>query len=275
MRKSTPLSMFLLLLYLTGLCYSTVVSAAMIKPEDAIGDYWRYTGNYYNTTATVSVQITERTNITIENQLYDVFVYVEDTKGTGIANAYLHRNQTYYARVSDLSIVKWIDYYNYTSDVSNETYAREYVFSPPLSTIQYPLAVGAKWQNNYTAQIIDLFSTNISEKSMNESYECERTSTEHAMDRDFSCYLVRKNETVQGQHYDTVLFMSPVVGSQPVRENIDLNGQPIISLILSDYHIANPGTFNDDVRNKTPGFEFILAVLLIAMMIFLKRRVSK
>jgi hypothetical protein len=269
-RKRTIVTLVLTLL-IADLCLVSASSAELSKPQITVGDYWNYNGNYFGTTANFGVTITERTNITVENEVYDVFVSVSIVEGTGPNNASLHRTQTVFLRVSDDAVVKIIDYFNYSSGILNQTSACEYIYSPPLDMMHYPINVEEKWENQYTVKTIDLLATNTSEQQMNESYECERTTSEQEMGKEFDCYVVKKTEFTRDGRFDTWYYLSPLVGSEPVRMDIEFNGARIVSLRLTSYNVAHPGEAENKGK-ETPGFELILIAIAMGFILVWKRK---
>jgi hypothetical protein len=268
-RKKRMIVMLVLSLFIIDLCLVSSSSADLTTPQTTVGDYWNYSGSYLGTTATFTATIAERTNITVENEVYDVFVSVDTIDGTGPQNTSLHRTQSAFYRVSDGAIVKITDDFNYSSDSLNQTFTYEYVYSPPLNMFSYPIDVGKKWEKEYALKTIDLLTTNISEQQTNESYECERTTTEQSMGQDFACYVVKKTEVTNNGRVSTWYYLSPVVGSEPVRMDIELNGQIIISLRLTSYNVAHPG---EAETKGTPGFELTIVAIAIAFAVLLRRK---
>ena len=263
-------SLFLLSLFIINLLIIPTSTAELPKPQTTIGDYWNYIGDYMGTTATCQVIVTERINITIENEIYDVFVSVGTVDGKGPNNASLHRIETAYFLVSDGSLVKINDYFNYSSDELNQTVTYDYLYFPALDMMQYPIILGEKWENNYLLKTIDFASGNISETQTNESYECEKATSEFEMNRTFDCYVIKKTEYIQGQRYDTSYYLSEETGSEPVRLDVEYDGSNIVSLRIVSYNIANS---KEPERNeKTPGFELILVLIVILLIIYLKQK---
>jgi len=269
-KKRTIITLFLSLL-IADLCLTYISSAELSKPQTTVGDYWNYGGNYFGTTATFKETVTERTNITIENEIYDVFVSVSTADGTGPNNASLNRKQIAFYRVSDGAIIKIIDYFNYSSDAANQTYANEYIYSPPLDMMHYPISVGETWENRYVLKITDLHTKNTSEQSINESSECERVTIDQEMGRDFDCYVVKNTQFTEEGRWDSWYYLSSEMGGNPVRLDIDFESQPIVSLRLTSYSVAHPGESKD---KGTPGFELALSVVAVAftIAILLKRK---
>jgi len=257
-------------LFLMNLLITPISIAELPKPQTAIGDNWNYSGNYMGTTATCNVVITQRTIITVEDKVYDVFVSVGTVEGTGPRHASLYKVETAYFRVSDGATVKITDYFNYSSDDLNQTSMYDYVYSPPLDMMHYPIIVGEKWENNYTLKTIDILSGNISETETNELYECEKTSSEFEMNKTFECYVVKKTEFIQDQRYDTIYYLSETTGSEPVRLDVEYNGYNIVSLKINSYNISS--SKEPENIDKTPGFEFILVIIVIAILIYMKRK---
>jgi hypothetical protein len=271
LRGKIRLILFLLSLFVMNLLIAPISIGELPKPQTDVGDNWIYSGNYMGTTATCNVVITQRTNITVEGKLYDVFVSVGTVDGAGPNNTSLHRVETAYFRVLDGAFVKTIDYFNYSSDELNQTSMYEYVYLPPIDMIHYPFNIGEKWENNYTLKTIDILSGNISETETNELYECEKTSSEFEMNKTFECYVVKKTEYIQDQRYDTRYYLSEVTGSEPVRLDVEYNGYNIVSLKINSYNIAS-ATEPENNTQKTPGFEFILVIIVIALLFYLKRK---
>lgn len=271
LRRKIILTLFLLSLFVIYLLIIPTSIAELPKPQTVVGDYWNYSGNYMGTTATCKVIVTERINITVENEVYDVFVSVGTVKGTGPHNASLHRIETAYFRVSDGALVKITDYFNYSSDDLNQTATYDYLYSPALDMMHYPINAGKKWENNYMLKTIDILSGNLSETQTNELYECEKTTTEFEMNKTFDCYVIKKTEYIQDQRYDTRYYLSEVVGSEPVRLDVEYNGSYIVSLRIVSYNIASSKEPENNIE-KTPGFELILVIIAIAFVIFLKRK---
>ena len=260
----------MLSLFTLNLLFIPISHADLAKPQTMVGDSWNYIGNYMGTTATCNVTVTQRINITVENKVYDVFISVGTVKGTGPRNASLHRIETAYFRVSDGALVKITDYFNYSSDDLNQTVTYDYIYSPPLDMMHYPIILGEKWENNYLLKTIDLLSGNISEAQTNEFYECENITTEFEMNKEFECYVVKKTEYLEDQRYDTRYYLSEVTGSEPVRLDVEYDGSNFVSLRLVSYNIANAKEPKNEIE-KSPGFELILVILVIALVIYLKR----
>lgn len=268
-KKKRTIAMLVLLLLIADLVLVSISSADLVMPQTTVGDYWNYSGNYLGTTASFKATVKERKNITVGNEIYDVFVSVDIIEGTGPHNASLHRTQTVFYRVSDDAVVKIIDYFNYSSDILNQTFTYEYVYSPPLNMFHYPINVGNKWENQYKSITTDVLALNISEKQVNESYECERTTIEQDMGQDFNCYVIKKTEFTSEGRWDTWYYLSPNTGSEPVRLDVELNGQTIVSLRLTSYNVAQPG---ETESKGTPGFELAMVLIAIALTAFLLRR---
>lgn len=263
--------MFLLSLFIINLLIIPISIAELPKPQTTVGDNWNYRGNYMGTTATCNVTVTQRINITVENVVYDVFVSVGTVKGKGPRNALLHRIETAYFRVSDGALVKITDYFNYSSDDLNQTLAYDYIYSPPLDMMRYPINVGEKWENNYILKTIDILSGNISETQTSELYECEKTTSEFEMNKTFECYVIKKTEYLEGQRYDTRYYLSEVTGSEPVRLDVEYNGSNIVSLRIISYNITSLKEPENKIE-KTPGFELFILIVAIAFMIYLHQK---
>ncbi len=229
-RRKIILTLFLLSLFIIYLLIIPTSFAELPKPLTTVGDYWNYIGDYMGTTATCQVIVTERINITVENETYDVFVSVGTVDGKGPGNALLHRIETAYFRVSDGALVKITDYFDYSSNELNQTVTYDYLYFPALDMMQYPIIFGEKWENNYMLKTIDLSSGNISETQTNEFYECENITTEFEMNKTFDCYVIKKTEYIQDQRYDTRYYLSEETGSEPVRLDVEYNGSNIVSL---------------------------------------------
>jgi len=270
LRGKIILILFLLSLLVMNLHIVPISVAELLKPQIEVGDNWSYSGNYMGTTATCNVVITQRINIIVEGKLYDVFVSVSTVDGKGPDNASLHKVETTYFRVSDGAFVKTTDYFNYSSDHLNQTTMYEYVYLPPTDMIHYPINIREKWENNYTLKTIDILSGNISETETNELYECEKTSSEFEMNKTFECYVVKKTEFIQDQRYDTIYYLSETTGSEPVRLDVEYNGYNIVSLRINSFNIAS--SKEPENIDKTPGFEFILVIIVIAILIYIKRK---
>jgi len=254
------------------LTFAPGVSADLQAPQLTIGDHWNYRGNYIGTTATSSVTITGRTNITVEDTVYDVYVHVNVVEGTGPQNTKIHRTQTTYINTADGAVVKIRDDFNYTSDVANQSFEKDYVFTPPLITMHYPLAVGDRWQNQGTMKSLDLRTNETSDTSINESYICDQIVSESEMGRTFNCYMVKKSESILGQRSNYTYYFSGVFGYQPIRTDVELSGMDFASLRLTDYQVAHPGASVEDANKNTPGFELVPLLAGVAILILWKKR---
>ena len=262
---------FTLLIFTIFLLLIPISNAELSKPQTTIGDYWNYTGNYMGTTATCNVIITDRKNITIENETYDVFVSVGTVRGIGPDNASLHRIETAYILASNGAIVKINDYFNYSSDDLIQIAEYDYIYSPPLDMMQYPISLGEKWDNNYSLKTIDIVSGNITDSQASEFYECEKTKTEIELNKNFVCYVIKKTEFLDDEIYDTIYYLSEETGSEPVKLDVEYKGSALVSLNLISYKIANTKEIGNNIE-ETPGFEFILFIFVIAILIYLNRK---
>jgi len=270
LRRKIILALLLLYLLIVFLLVIPISIADLSKPQTTIGDYWNYSGNYMGTTATCNVIITERKNITIENETYDVFESVGTVRGTGPRNASLHRIETAYIRVSDCAIVKINDYFNYSSDDLIQIAEYEYLYSPPLDMMQYPVSVGEKWENNYSLKTIDIFSGNTTDTHVSEFFEYEKTTTEFEMNKTFECCVVKKTEYLEGQRYETRYYLSEETGSEPVKLEVEYNGSNLVLLKIISYNLVSTKELEDEIE-KTPGFELILLIFVIVVVIYLKQ----
>ena len=271
LRRKIISNLFILCLFTLNLLIIPISLADLPKPQTMVGDSWNYIGNYMGTTATCNVIIKQRTNITVENQVYDVFVSIGTVEGTGPHNTSLHRIETAYFCVSDGAMVKITDYFNYTSDDLDQMVEYDYLYSPPLDMMHYPIAIGEEWENNYLLKTIDILSGNIFETQTNEFYECENITYEFEMNKEFECYVVKKTEYIEDQRYDTRYYLSEVTGSEPVRIEVENNGSIFVSLRLISYKLENIKEPENNVE-KTPGFELVLVIVVIAFVIYLKRK---
>jgi len=270
--KRKRIIVMLILFMLFGcLCLSPVSSATFLKPQVEVGDYWNYEGNYYGIPITSTTSITGRTNITVNNETYDVLVEFTTIDGEVEGIAALHFNFTTYVCVSDYAVVKTVEHYN--SSAINQTTLLHYesICSPPTDIMQYPIEVGETWQSQYNVTKIDLGTMNISESFKTECVECERDDTESAAGKEFYCYVVKTSESEEGQGISTRMWISPSVGLEPVKTETYQNDQLIISLRLLSYNIAHP-VEPENGGGGTPGFELVLAVCAIAMILLLRRK---
>lgn len=261
----------ILLLFTIFLLLIPVPLAKLSKPQTTIGDYWNYTGNYMGTTATCNVIITDRKNITIENETYDVFVSVGTVRGIGPDNASLNRIETAYILASNGAIVKINDYFNYSSDDLIQIAEYDYIYSPPLYMMRYPISLGEKWENNYSLKTIDIISGNITDSQASEFYECEKTTTDLELNKNFVCYVIKKTEFLDDERYDTIYYLSEETGSEPVKLDVEFNGLAVVSLNLISYKIASVKEQENKIED-TPGFEFILFIFVIVILIYLNRK---
>jgi len=146
----------MLFMLFAGLCLSPVSSATFLKPQVEVGDYWNYEGNYYGIPVTSTTSITGQTNITVDNETYDVLVGFTTIDGEIEGTASLHFNFTTYVRISDYAVVKTVEHYNF-SDINQTTVLNyESIYSPPQDIMQYPIEVGETWQSQYNVTKIDL-----------------------------------------------------------------------------------------------------------------------
>jgi hypothetical protein len=271
LRRKIIIALLLLYLFIVFLLVIPISIADLSKPQTTIGDYWNYSGNYMGTTATCNVLITERKNITIDNEVYDVFVSVATVKGIGPRNASLHRIETAYIRVLDGAIVKITDYFNYSSDDLIQIAEYEYLYSSPLDMMQYPISLGEKWDNNYSLKTIDILSGNTTDTQVSEFFECEKTTTEFEMNKTFECYVVKKTEYIEDQRYDTRYYLSEETGSEPVKLLVEYNGSNLVLLKIISYNLVSTKELEDKIE-ETPGFELILLIFVIAIVIYLKQK---
>jgi len=271
-RRKRTIVTLVLTLFIADLCLNTISSATISKPQVAVGDYWNYEGYYYGANINGIVKITERTNITVENEIYDVFIEITNISGVGSYNVSVYHNITTYYRASDYAIVNLIDCFDYSSDFANVSYTHECAYSPPNDIMQYPINVGEKWHNQYTLKTINLETLNVSESTKNEYSECERDDSESAAGIDFYCHVVKKAESEEEQSNYTRMWFSSTVGLEPVKIVGYLYGQTVVSLILSSYNIANPVEPEENGKTSTPGFELIIVAIAIVFVILLKRK---
>ena len=269
-RKRIIVTLMLFMLF-GGLCLSPVSSATFLKPQVEAGDYWNYEGNYYGIPITSTTSITGRTNITVNNEIYDVLVEFTTIDGEIEGVASLYFNFTTYVRVSDYAVVKTVEHYN--SSAVNQTTVLNYesIYSPPTDIMQYPIDVGDIWQSQYNVTKIDLGTMNISESFKTEYVKCERADTESAAGKEFYCYVVKTGESGEDQGNSTRMWISSSVGLEPVKTEIYQNDQLIISLKLISYNIAHP-VEPENSGGETPGFELIIIICAMALVLFWRRR---
>ena len=267
LKRKIILSMFLSSLFIFFIMFNPTSLADLPEPKTNVGDYWNYIGVYMGTNATCNVKIVDRININVKDNIYDVFVSVATVEGTGPGNAFLNRVETAYFCVSDGAIVKVTDFFNYTSDDLVQSSAYEYIYSPPLDMMHYPVVVGEKWENTYLFTTTDLNSGVISENQVTESYECEKITTEFEMNKTFECYIVKKTEYIDNQKYETKYYLSEETGSEPVRLDVEYNGLNIVSLRIISYKIGGK-------VEKTPGFEFGMIIIVVFFVVYLKKKKS-
>ena len=271
MRGKRIIVTLMLFILFGGLCLSPVSSATFLKPQVEVGDYWNYEGNYYGIPITSTTSITGRTNITVDDETYDVLVEFTTIDGSIEGTVSIHFNFTTYIHVSDYSIVKLVEHYN--SSTTNQTALLHYesIYSPPQDIMQYPIDVEETWQNQYNVTKIDLGTTNISEIFKTEYVKCERADTEYAAGKEFNCYVVKTTESEEDQGTYTLMWISSSVGLEAVKTETYQNGQLIMSLILSSYNIAHP-VEPENGGGGTPSFELILVICAAAMVLFWKRK---
>ncbi|MDH7507756.1 MAG: hypothetical protein QHH15_08250, partial [Candidatus Thermoplasmatota archaeon] len=166
------------------------------------------------------------------------------------------------------AIVKVTDYFNYSSDDLTQSYSYEYIYTPALDMMRYPISVGEKWENNYNLTTIDTLSGSSFETQVNESYECEKITSEFEMNKTFECYVIKKTQYLQNQSFDTRYYLSEETGPEPVRLDVEYNGFNIVSLRIVSYNIGSV----KEKENKTPGFELVLLILALFFISYLKRK---
>lgn len=262
----------MLFMLFASLCLSPVSSAIFLKPQVEVGDYWNYEGNYYGIPVTSTTSITGQTNITVDSETYDVLVGFTTIDGEIEGTASLHFNFTTYVRISDYAVVKTVEHYNF-SDINQTTVLNyESIYSPPQDIMQYPIEVGETWQSQYNVTKIDLGTMNISESFKTKYVECERFGVESATGKvEFYCYVLKTTESEEDQGIYTRMWISPSVGREPVKTETYQNDQLIVSLQLLSYSIAQP-VEPENGREGTPGFELVLAICAIALVLFWKRK---
>jgi len=269
-RKRIIVTLTLFMLF-GGLCLSPVSSATFLKPQVEVGDYWNYEGNYYGIPITSNTSITGRTNITVDNETYGVLVEFTTIDGEIEEIASLHFNFTTYVRVSDYAIVKTVEHYNYSTANQTALLHYESIYSPPQDIMQYPIEVGETWQNQYNVTKTDLGTTNISKSFKTEYVKCERADTESVAGKEINCYVVKTTESEENQSSYTLMWISSSVGLETVKTETYQNGQILISLMLSSYNIAHP-VEPENGGGGTPGFELVLAIIAMALVLFWKRK---
>ena len=263
----------MLFMLFEGLCLSSVSSATFLKPQVEVGDYWNYEGDYYGIPVTSTITMTGRINITVDNETYDALVGFTTIDGEIEGKVSLHFNFTTYTRISDYSVLKTVEHFNF-SDINQTTVLNyESIYSPPQDIMQYPIEVGETWQSQYNVTKIDLGTMKISESSKIKYVECERSGAESATGKvEFYCYVLKTTESEDDQGSYTRMWISPSVGREPVKTETYQNDQLIVSLRLLSYNIAQP-VEPENGRDGTPSFELALAICSIALVFFWKRKI--
>jgi len=215
-RKRIIVSLTLFMLFV-GLCLSSISSATILKPQAGVGDYWNYEGSYYGIPITSTTSITGRTNITVDNETYDVFVEFTTIDGSIEGIASVHFNFTTYIRVSDYATVKTVEHYNYSTTNQTALLHYESIYSPPQDIMQYPVEVGETWQNQYNVTKIDLGTMNVSETFEIEYVKCERADTESVAGKEINCYVIKIAESEEDQSSYTLMWISSSVGLEAVK----------------------------------------------------------
>lgn len=210
------------------------------KPDVEVGDIWNYTIEMYGFVGSGTIEITDKTNIVVEDETFYVFIEKSTFELYGINNASLIINQTSYYRVSDNAIVKELIYSTYSDDNSNQSSSEELIYRPPYDIMQYPIELGEEWQNYYFLETNDLYNvTNTSTDSESEYLECMRTDTLDISDQEICCFVIKKTDSKEETGDYSLLWVSPTVGFEIVGMDTYENNEYVSFILLESYNVAN------------------------------------
>jgi hypothetical protein len=241
------------------------------QPQWKVGDKWHYKSTQLEGTQDISVEVTEITNVNVNNIDYDV--YVVETKSnftfqgvtliTGI-NSYILR--------SNLAKVK----NEFTETVSqNTSIVMTTTYNPPRKDYDFPLKVGKTWYSESTESFFDGETyNNISRRLDYSVVELESLTLEAGT---FECYKIKIDDGLGSIYYD---WYSPKV-SNTVNATLRLDlflPLELTSSTFTDHEDGNskPGdTSNVETPYLLLLISVIVAVILVVIVVLKKKDAKK
>ena len=170
--------------------FSLVNASSLKKPEWRKGDFWKYEMETIGgkNKSIISTTIIGKEDVTINNITYHCIVSKNNFSG---------EIRVQYLDEESLAIVKEIIYNNG---------AKEKIYNPPSSLIQYPVFIGKKWETN----------TNWKNTTITIFFECIGKKDITTKAGKFSCYVIRANYSFNGTispYFYQVIYVSGRAGN--------------------------------------------------------------
>jgi len=266
------------------------VSANMEKPVFTEGDYWEYDIKLFNEdletiiTGNSRIEVHGNQTITINGTQYDARIVTDNSELIGYFSnntLNLSSNAIKYYREDDNSLMIYIK--------NSAMYGfSEIVYNYPFVGFYWPIRLGFSWQrtamrtySNYTSSTTD---------EITYYYDCLGKSEINTSAGFFECYGI-KIRSVKDDSYYTISYRSPDTGYFEVKSEEYQDGVLTRRMELKSYkytqNLSNEeeesngnkegAKKNEDTNGggKTPGFEFIICIFALTLLLWIKKQKSK
>jgi hypothetical protein len=263
MRKITILLIVFLLL---SIVIFESVSADKEKPVLHEGDYWNYdvimTTSGRNIIGTERYEVKTTESISINEAQYDAHIvnFIANIS-TVISGTTLLRNidSINYYRESDFSLMKYV-----TDDSELGHY--EVVYQSPFVGIEWPITFGKSWERKTNITMTNSSGPIKMEQTF--QYECIGETDVNTSAGLFTCYIVKNYEKGSESTNYSLWYYSSKVGFEPVLNEYYIDGVLYKSSKLTSFQY----TPTPDNQESTPGFELILVLFAVALVLFWQRK---